>query len=81
MDSFLDEQKCKNIMKNKTCFKSVKGSCINLILTSKLSLHQLTNVFETGITNLHLSIYTILKSIYTKMEPKVLTKRFFKKFS
>ena len=38
LDSFLDEQKCKNI-KNKTCFKSVKGSCIDLILTSRPSLH------------------------------------------
>ena len=35
LDSFLDEQKCKNIIKNKTCFKSVKGSCIDLILTSR----------------------------------------------
>ena len=26
LDSFLDEEKCKNIIKNKTCFKSVKGS-------------------------------------------------------
>ena len=26
LDSFLDEQKCENIIKNKTCFKSVKGS-------------------------------------------------------
>ena len=32
LDSFLDEQNCKNIIKNKTCFKSVKGSCIDLIL-------------------------------------------------
>ena len=28
LDLFLDEQKCKNILKDKTCFKSVKGSCI-----------------------------------------------------
>ena len=67
-------------MKNKACFKSVKGSCIDLILTSKPSLHQFTNVFETGITNHHLLIYTMLKCTSTKMESKVLTKRFFKNF-
>ena len=39
LDSFLDEQKCKNIIKNKTCFKSVKRSCIDLILKSRPSLH------------------------------------------
>ena len=70
LDSFLDEQKCKNIIKSKTCFKSVKGSCIDLILISRPSLHQFINVFETGISDHHLLIYTMLKSTYTKMEPK-----------
>ena len=81
LDLFLDEQMCKNIIKNKTCFKSMKRSCIDLILTSRASLHQFTNVFETGISDQHLLIYTMLKSTYTKMEPKVLSKRCFKNFS
>ena len=81
LDSFLDKQKCKNIIKNKNCFKSVKGLCIDLIITSRPSLHQFTNVFETGISDHHLLIYTMLKSTYTKMEPKVLSKRCFKNFS
>ena len=81
LDSFLDEQKCKNIIKSKTCFKSVKGSCIDLILTSRPSLHQFTNVFETGVSDHHLLIYIMLKSTYTKMEPKVISKRCFKNFS
>ena len=81
LDSFLDEQKCKNVIKNKTCFKTLKGSYIDLILTSRPSLHQFTNVFETGISDHHLLIYTVLKSTYTKMKPKVLSKRCFKNFS
>ena len=68
LDSFLDEQKYKNIIKNKTCFKSVKGSCIDLILTSRPN--QFTNVFETGISDHHLLIYTMLKSTYTKWNHK-----------
>ena len=80
LDSFLDERKCENIIKNKTCFKSVKGSCIDLILASRPSLHQFTNVFET-INDHHLLIYTMLKSTYPKMESKVLSKRCFKNFS
>ena len=59
----------------------MKGSCIDLILTSGPSLHQFTNVFETGISDHHLLIYTMLTFTYTKMEPKVLSKRCFKKFS
>ena len=66
LHSFLYEQKCKNIIKNKTCFKSVKRSCIDLILTSRPSLHQFTNVFETEISDHHLLIYTMLKPTYTK---------------
>ena len=38
--SALDERKCKNI-KDKTCFKSVKGSCIDLILETGISHHHL----------------------------------------
>ena len=81
LDSFLDEQKCKNIIKNKICFESVKGSCIDLILTSKPSLHQFTNVFEVGISDHHPLVYAMLKSTFNKMEPRVLSKRCFKNFS
>ena len=49
LDPFLDKQKCNSIIKNKICFKSVKESCTDLILTSRPSLHQFTNVSETGI--------------------------------
>ena len=59
----------------------MKGSCIDLIRTSRPSLRQFTNVFETGISDHHPLIYTMLKSTYTKMEPKVLSKRCFKNFS
>ena len=60
LDSFLEEQMSTNI-KNKTCFKSVKGSCIDLNLTSRPSLHQFQNVFQTGISDHYLLIYTMLK--------------------
>ena len=59
----------------------MRGSCIDLILTSRPSLHKFTNVFETGISDHHLLIYTMPKSTYTKMEPKVLSKRCLKNFS
>ena len=81
MDSFLDNQKCKIIMKNNIYFKSVKGSCSDLILTSRPNLHQFTNVFKTEVSGHHLLIYTTLSSAYTKMKPKVLTKRCFSNFS
>ena len=36
-DLFLDEQKCKNIIKKKTCSKLLKGLYIDLISTSRPS--------------------------------------------
>ena len=80
MDSFSEEKTCKNIIKNIPCFVS-QGPCVDLILTSRPSLHQFTNEFETGISDHHLLIYRMFQSIHTKMEPKVLTKRCFKNFS
>ena len=59
----------------------MKGSYIDSILTSRPRLHQFTNLIETGISDHHLFIYTLLKPTYTKMEPKVLSKRCFKNFS
>ena len=56
LDSFLDKRKCEIIMKNEICFKSVKGLCMDLLLTSTSSLHTFTNLFETGISDHHLSI-------------------------
>ena len=48
MQYFLNQQDCRNIAKNKTCFKSLEGLCIDLILTSKPNLHRNTHVFESG---------------------------------
>ena len=72
METFLNQDKCKNIIKSKTCYKSQEGSCIDLIITSRHSLHQYSHVFETGISDYHLMVCTMLKSTYAKLEPKIL---------
>ena len=61
--------------------KSQEGSCIDLIITSRHSLHQFSHVFETGISDHHLMVYIMLKSTYTKLEPKNLRKRSYKDFN
>ena len=66
--------------KSKTCYKSQEGSCIDLIITIRHSLCQFSHVFETGISD-HLMVYTMLKSTYTKLEPKILRKRSYKDFN
>ena len=71
----------KNIIKSKTCYKSQEGSCIDLIITSRHSLHQFSNVLETEISDHHLMVYTMLKSTYTTLEPKIFKKRSYKDFN
>ena len=71
METFLSQHKSKNIIKSKTCFKSQEGSCIDLITTNRHSLPQFSNAFEKGISDHHLMVYTMLKSTYAKLEPKL----------
>ena len=80
METFLNQHNCKNIIKNKTCYKSLEGSCIDLIITSRPSLQQFSQVFETGMSDHHSMIYTMLKSTYTRLEPKILRNRSYKDF-
>ena len=81
METFLNQHKCKNIIKSKTCYKSQEGSCIDLISTSRHNLHQFSHVFETRITDHHLMVYTMLKSTYAKLEAKILRNRSYKDFN
>ena len=82
IETYLNRHKCKNIIKSKTCcYKSQEGSCIDLIITNRYSLYQFSHVFETGISDHHLMVYTMLISKYTKLEPKTLRKRFYKDFN
>ena len=56
LSEFLHACNAKNIVKNKTCFKSIENpSYIDLIITDKAGRFQHTNVFETGMSDHHLS--------------------------
>ena len=81
METFLNQHKCKNIIKGKPCYKSPEGFCINLIITSRHSLLQFSHLFETRISDHYLMVYTMLKSTYAKFEPKILRNRSYKDFN
>ena len=81
METFLNQHKFKNIIKSKKRYKSQEGSCIDFIITSRHSLHQFSRAFEAEISDYHLMVYTVLKSTYTRLEPKILRKRSYKDFN
>ena len=66
----------KNLVKEKTCFKSVENpSCIDLFLTNCSRSFQNTMVISTGISDCHKMILTVLKTTFKKGKPKEIVYR------
>ena len=70
-------------MKNKpTCFKNPdKLSCVDLILTNCPRSFQNSCVIETGLSDFHKLIVTVMKTTYKKSQPKIITYRSYKYFN
>ena len=72
----------KNLIKEPTCYKNYNNpSCIDLILTNKPYSFQSSKTAETGISDFHKLIVTVLKTSYRKQPPHVISYRDYKKYS
>ena len=80
MKDYLQEHTFYNMMKQNTCFKCDGDLCIYLLITNSNSSVMKTNLFETGLSDHHHMIYTILKTKFEKFEPKKLIYRNFNQF-
>ena len=69
--SFINDHNLYNLIKEPTCFKSPQGKCIDLILTSQKYKHKFSQTFETGFSDFHKMVYTMLKTTFTKLPPKI----------
>ena len=81
LSPLLAEHNLYNLIKGPTCFKSCQGRCIGLLLTNKKHSVMMTQSFETGFSDHHHLIYTVLKSTYNKAPPKKLLYRDYKNWS
>ena len=81
LSSFMTTQSLKSLITTPTCFKSDDGRCIDLILTNRPSFFQKSNTFETGVSDHHHLIYTMLKSRYIREPPKMVRYRNYRNFS
>ena len=62
-----------NLVKEPTCFKIPDNpSCIDLFLTSRPKCFQRTMKMETGISDFHEIVNTVLKIFYKKHKPKII---------
>ena len=66
-----------NLIKTNTCFKG-KWSCIDLILTNIKYCLGHSSTFETGLSDHHHLVYSMLKTCFKRAESKHLIYRYYK---
>ena len=82
MKDFCQIYGCKNIVKDKTCFKnSINPTCIGLIITNRPKSFQESEVIKTGLSDFHKMSSTVMKVSYSKQKPKIIQYRKYKGFS
>ena len=81
MEQFCASYNLKSLIKEPTCFKSVDNpSCIDLILTNHPKCFQNSGVYETGISDFHKLTFTVLKTYFQKVKPRIIKYRDYKHF-
>ena len=71
LDTFCSIWNLKSLGKEPTCFKNPNNpSCIDLFLTNTIRSFQETQVFETGLSDFHKLVVTVLKSTFPKSPPQ-----------
>ena len=80
MKDFMEANGFINLIKSNTCFKG-KSSCIDLILANTKYSFKHSNSVETGISDHHHLIYTMLKTTFSKAQPKLGHYRKYKTFN
>ena len=69
-----------NLVKDKTCFTKNHSSSIDVMLTNKPRCFQNTTVVETGLSDFHGLVLTLMKTHIPRLKPKVIKYRSYKKF-
>ena len=81
LKTFLQLYDLKNIVKDKTCFKSLYSpTCIDLFLTNSDKSFIHTKTLSTGVSDCHKMILTVLKTTFKKVKPKEVSYRCYKNF-
>ena len=71
----------KNIVKEETCFKSIENtSYIDLFLTNKPNLFFNTSAINTGLSDCHKMVVTVLRKTFQRTQPKVFSYKDYKNF-
>ena len=80
LDVFCDTLNLTNLVKSETCYTNNHKSTIDLFLTNKPRSFQFTSVTETVLSDYHRLITTLIKSHFSRLKPKIIHCRNFKRF-
>ena len=80
LKTFMLSHNLLNLIKSNTRFKG-RGSYIDLILTNRKFCFKNSSTFETGLSNHHHLIYSMLKTTFKKEDSKRLIYRDYKDFN
>ena len=81
MTSFCTIFKLKSIVKESTCYKSPENpSCIDLFLTNCPRSFNNTCLYETGLSDFHKLVVTVLRTSFEPLPPKIFKYRNCKNF-
>ena len=81
ISNFMESYNLKNIVKAPNCFKSDRSRTIDMILTNRASNIQNTVSIETGLSDFHCMIVTVVKGGFVKRGPKIINYRDYSKFN
>ena len=70
-----------NLVKTSSCFKTTRGTLLDVLLTSKPNSLQKTGICETGLSDCHKMVFTIFRSTFIRLPPKVIKYRNYKGFN
>ena len=79
LKTFLELYSLKNLVKEPTCYKSHMPKCIDLVLTNRNRSVQKTTTVESGLSDFHKMVVTVLKTTFPKQGPIVINYRNYKK--
>ena len=82
VNDFCNVYNLLNFVKEPTCYKNPDNpSCIDLFLTNSPKCFQSIMTMETGISDFHKMIITVLNIFYKKQKPKIIHCRNYKTFN
>ena len=72
LSEMIDTFKITNLVKNPTCFKTARGTLLEVLLTNKLNSWQKTGVCEAGLSDCHKMVFASFRLTFIRLTCKII---------